>query len=78
MKPGTLVHVHWIDSCSTGGWTQSGGAAKVTRCESVGWLVCEDSESLTVAGHYSPSTSEWNGVMTIPRVAVESTKRFGG
>jgi hypothetical protein len=77
MKVGALVHVSWIDSCASGGWRGRDGVSSATVCESVGWLVRDDPDSITVAGHRSESTDEWNGMMTIPKVAVKSIKRIG-
>lgn len=74
MKDGSLVHVVWIDSCATGGWNTKKGLASATICESVGWLASSTKETITVAGHKSDATGEWNGAMTIPRVAVRKLR----
>lgn len=77
MKPGTLVHVRWVDSTWEGGWvTIDGIIHDPDICESVGWLVRETRDVVTVAGHRSPATNGFCGVMTIPRVAVMSVRQI--
>ena len=76
MKLGSIIRVIWIDSCSSSGWCKGNNFGDTTMCESVGWLVQDDRKSITVAGHRSESTDEWNGAITIPRVAIKSLKRI--
>ena len=72
---GHIVFVTWIDSCATSGWATKGTVASATMCHSIGWLMKKDSESITVAGHLSAKTREYNGNMAIPRVAIKSLTR---
>jgi len=72
-----LIYVEWMDSCSRRGvWhdlTTFDGA--LITCRTIGWLVKETDESVTVAGHYD-GESCFSGGMTIPKVAITKRKAF--
>jgi hypothetical protein len=75
MKLHSLVHVTWVDSTSENRWcSESGMIDELDTCESIGWLVRETKEYLTIAGHRS-SMASWHGVMTIPRCSVKKIRR---
>jgi hypothetical protein len=73
MRERKLVLIDWVDSCSSvgGGWVfldeLEAGAKK---CRSIGWIIAEDEESITVSGHLGNDPDQCLGDMTIPRCAI--------
>ena len=72
-----LVEIKWVDSCGPHGWARLGSVREqaISRCISVGYLICDGAEHKTLAAHVDPSNDEessWNvdGVMHIPVVAI--------
>lgn len=65
-----LLWIEWVDSASHGGvWTHKTdletGSHKI---RSVGWLVREDDDALTIVAH--EGGDQYSGDMTIPKVAI--------
>lgn len=80
MSDARLVLVRWVDSygCSAR-WEdidENFDAPEIVECESVGWLIYEDKNSLVVVPHIVEATKRTKrqgcGDMTIPRCAVKS------
>jgi hypothetical protein len=73
-----LILVTWLDSHSYEGWT----AVKDLKpdgvtCRSVGWLISETEQTLTLAPHltqadHASAEEQASGAMVIPRVSVVS------
>ena len=75
-KPGHLVEIHWIDSCSTQGWLgddQPDG--KPLECRSVGYLVKRSKTGVVVCQNVSEqgATGQW---MTIPASCIRRVRRL--
>lgn len=78
--PGTkLLWILWLD---TSGWSQWQGAERFVeveipkddlRCESVGWIIHEDKESISIAPHRSGNGSI-DGVFRIPKCSILKKK----
>jgi hypothetical protein len=71
-----MVHIRWIDSNYSAGWEfLPKEAPKTTIVESVGFVLFENDEAITLTGNYSQAFDETpeqaNGVMTIPKCCVE-------
>ena len=70
-----LVHVTWVDSTYEEGWVKTSQIVKsLNSCESIGWLVRETDDFITIAGHISNirgQESVFQGVITIPRRSIE-------
>jgi hypothetical protein len=72
MKRGDLVHVQWQDSlgCPQGWQLLEDVGSVVVAIESVGWLLRESRDSITLAPHLGRVSGEVNqgqGIMTIPK-----------
>ncbi len=69
-KDHILLLIHWVDSASTDSiWIEPEASMVPTlKCKSIGWLVGEDEESITIAAHWH--RDEVGGNMTIPKVAI--------
>lgn len=74
-----LIRVTWVDSSSPSGWERLKAVLEpydMTH-ESVGWLLKETDDRITIAAHFQVNGVDENpcvdGVMTIPIVAI--TKR---
>lgn len=72
-----LLLVEWVDSCRQSEWRGISEAAKyqgAVRCVSVGWLVAECAETITLASsaarHAPPQQDGICGEMEIPKRAV--------
>jgi len=77
MKLGSAVHAVWVDSTAENRWTDVDGLIpELDVCQSIGWLVRDTSDFITVAGHKSNATGCYDGLITIPRVAIKSLKRI--
>ena len=82
---GKLELVEWIDSHSGNGWTRmedfdEKAALSMTPLHSVGWAIAENDEALCLAQSVgNPSnTEQFNGTITIPKVAIKSRKKLNG
>lgn len=68
------VLVEWLDSNTVHGWDMSDGSDRsVAHCSSVGFLLREDDEQVTIAQSISTLGSVMN-TLTIPRPAVVRMK----
>ena len=65
-----LVRVVWLDAMAIAEWTRLGTATEPQRCESVGFLVAEANDHVTVA--VTVSGDEFNAAQQIPRPMIES------
>ena len=69
-----LVYVQWVDSCCGSGWqTLERIRAACTKCITVGFLVHEDDECISVAttlGYHEGEPNQTADAITIPRVAI--------
>ena len=75
-----LVYVEWVDSSSLDRVWNSESLIRecsVCRCRSVGWIVHETEDHLTIAGH-SDGDEHWSGEMTIPKAAIKRRKILKG
>ena len=76
------VYLEWIDSYRTGStvWVDKRDAEEGhdPTCCSVGFVVCEDKESITLAGHMdhkgTKKSGHVSGNMTIPKCAVRKRR----
>lgn len=71
-----LMAIEWIDSCGPDGWTRTSEVeTSPVVCRSVGWIIAESEEAMTIAPHLGPDSEDpqCNGAITIPKVCV--TKR---
>jgi len=74
-----IVLVEWLDSRHGEGWIrleEVQADLAPTRCESVGWLISQDNDSITLAGHCADNPKQVCGDMTIPAKAVLSITRL--
>ena len=64
-----LLWVEWVDSVHYNGWTAMEELPiHDLNCRSVGWLIAEDEESITIIAHDGGKNAM--GDMTIPKVAI--------
>ena len=65
-----LVLVHWVDSVGSGGfWNSIDNLVRDgLEVESIGWIVFEDEEKLTIVCHWGEHGV--GGDMTIPKCAI--------
>ena len=74
-----VVHVKWIDSASAAGGPWSRYDSKFfgpVQCESLGFLIKDEKEFITVAAHIDPENRNASGDLSIPRVAILSIKEI--
>lgn len=73
---GQTVLAEWLDSSRSDGWTRERPeTADDLRCFSAGRLICVDSGTVTIAGHWTDEANpQRSGSMTIPRRALVSLR----
>lgn len=73
MQSDRLVIVTWVDPTSgTHGWKDRADVEKLKpwRCRSVGWIVVDDGETLTIVSTISNTDGDVDGEVCIPRACV--------
>lgn len=72
-----LVALEWLDSSSPGRWaTASAIGDECAIIRSIGWVISENDESVTIASHVSQEKDpECDGVMTIPKCCIVKRRR---
>ncbi len=69
-----IIHLEWVDSTSMQGWVNDYKTPNV-NCVSVGLLVSENKESITIASNKSLGFENAYGqYMTIPKCAIKKRK----
>lgn len=69
IPPKRLVLIEWHDSRRGEGWTRLEDLKtehRFSTCLSVGWILFEDSDAITLAGHIGNNPEQCCGDMTIP------------
>ncbi len=73
--------IDWIDSASENGWVASNdlGIANIAKCQSVGYLVKETKEHITLAQNRSKDESHYpfGELISIPCVAITKKRQIG-
>lgn len=68
-----LVYVEWFDSMGGDHWQPlDANRREDLRCQSVGWVLRQDGEGLTLVPHIATEGAQGRGVLTIPRVSITS------
>jgi len=76
-KLGDLVRVDWVDSVLETTWkTMELLCDSTSVCESTGWLIRDEDEFVTVAGHKDAQCENYHGVVTIPRCAIKRIRKI--
>lgn len=66
-----LVKVNWVDSVTCGGWTILDDFDEVpTKATTVGYLIQDKEEYVTIAQTYAEPPKQVCNMITIPRVAI--------
>ncbi len=75
--PFKVQGVKWTDSAGLGVWSDQQEMASLVPLEilSVGWLIAEDKDSMTLVQSYDTRDDSWQGdnLICIPRVAILDT-----
>lgn len=73
-----LVIIEWVDSAFAQGWMDKCVAKthKVSNCTSVGVLIQQDSEKITIVQSISDKDSVGDGI-TIPKVCIKRIRKLG-
>lgn len=66
MRKFQLVRVRWLDSASHLGWQSHAEDHEVSTVESIGWLVKESKEQLTITHSFSDNRDVMDA-LSIPR-----------
>lgn len=67
-----VVHIEWLDSQTEDGWTAKDDVTSALELtHTVGFLVHENDLCLVVAHSMDAQTDSFNGLITIPRQAIE-------
>jgi hypothetical protein len=77
MRKLPVYYLEWVDSASCRGWTEVERIDPSPKvCRSIGFLVMENKEVITIAGHFSDNPDLCNGDITIPKVAIIKRKKI--
>lgn len=77
-----LLYVEWDDSSSESGVWKSEHVLrgnKLMRCHTIGWVVHETSEHMTLASSWCKTGQDhrdYSGDMTIPKAAIRRKRRL--
>jgi len=72
-----LVLVEWVDSAFAQGWMDKSVAKthKASNCTSIGILVHQDNDKITIVQSISDKDSVGDGI-TIPRVSIKRIRKL--
>lgn len=78
-----LVWVDWLDSSGTSAWRELKSYQEFAKghnlsCESVGWVIQESADRVTISSTRSKGTDEVNGNQIIPRCAIVEIVEISG
>lgn len=70
------IEVHWVDSHGSGGWRYIPDIkTPQLDCYSMGFLIKEDKDSITMSASYSANDSSFD-MLTIPKCAIVKRRFF--
>jgi hypothetical protein len=72
-----LIAVEWIDSSGANGWNRVSETPQAPeRIRSIGWVIAESDESITIAPHMTTDQDDQNcmGALTIPKACIQRRK----
>lgn len=73
-----IIEIDWIDSSASLGWAEPLPSAPETMTvKSIGFLICEDKDTLTMSAHMVQSKRYCHSPMTIPKCAIRKRKVIG-
>ena len=76
---GTPILVDWVDSASYDRWIKPRDLDHTIEvCHTVGWIVAETEDVLTVAADWGQESQSVSGVMFIPKAAILKRRRLVG
>ena len=68
------LEILWRDACSNDGWRSSEKKEKVMKVTTIGYLLHEEKDSISVVQNLGEGTISCS--MTIPKECITSMKRF--
>ena len=74
MRNRLIAEVHWTDSAARYGWEDfddNHEALRLVACRTVGYIVRDDEDMLSLAQSLGDSNDTVNGAMTIPRAVIQ-------
>ncbi len=70
------AYIEWIDSCHMDSWHHSDSLEGAKSEHSVGLLVKDEQEFITIALSWAPLSSEYGHLIAIPKVAIRKLEIF--
>ena len=78
-KRDRAVIVTWVDSMGAGGWNDSEETRRAgpSTCRTVGWLVKDEPDAMTLALSKcdTESAAPWASLISIPRCSIKRVRR---
>ena len=71
------LYIEWIDSSGLQGcWhdVETFKNAKLVTCKTIGFVVDENAETITLVGSHNPDGDQVSGDMTIPKTAIKKRR----
>lgn len=73
-KPYPLVYVEWVDSSGCSGWRFMSESRGIDPVLSIGWLIDDNDEYLTITAHVTTDRNQSHGALSIPKCAIRKRK----
>ncbi len=67
----TIVIIHWLDSDRDDGWVEVTDDKPMNVCKSVGYLISENEESVSISTTICQSGPQWLSPLRIPKCAIK-------
>lgn len=78
-KIGSPVLVDWVDTASYDRWIKPQDVNHTMEvCHTLGWVISETEDVLTVAADWGQESQSVSGLMFIPKVAILRRRRLVG
>lgn len=69
------VYLEWLDSASAPSWNYKDEMQKPQTIVSVGWVVSEDDQAITITTSESSTGHACHSPLSIPKVAIKKRRR---
>ncbi len=69
-----ILHVIWEDACGRSGWHDAQEEYKLSRCETVGYLIKESRKVISLAQSIDHDCNKVDNVMMIPKSNIKKRR----
>lgn len=69
-----VVHIQWVDAVGQLGWMKTEHVAPIPLCNTVGYLIGENKDMLTVSATTCDVLDNFSGCITIPKKMIKKRR----